>query len=142
MTLAALIERLRQTALAQPAVQTVVDADVFRLNAMPDVKYGVFAWQQQLHRVNVRNSFVTYAFTLFYIDRLTESGDNEVEVQSVGMSVLTNIIRAFADEMDVSDWSAQAFTQRFADLCAGVYAQVTFTVAADYTCEDNLLTIQ
>lgn len=137
MNLAQLVERLKAVALAQPSIKTVVENDVFRLNAMASVKYGVFAFTQGQHRANIGTGVTTFTFSLFYVDRLTEDASNEVEVQSVGIETLTNIIQTLADEFGVAPWTINTFNQRFADLCAGAYATVAVDVPFDYTCSDD-----
>lgn len=128
MTLLQVIRRLEAVALAQPAVRQVVENDAYRLNELPDAKYGVFAFVQGRHSASTDNGLKRYAFTLMYIDRLTEDHGNELEAQSTGDFVLDNILRTLAEEWEVSDWTTQTFTQRFADDCAGAYTDVTFGV--------------
>ena len=137
MNLAQFIKRLETVALAQPSVRTVVENDVFRLNAMPSARYGVFAFTQGQHRANMDTEVITYVFSIFYVDRLTEDASNEIEVQSVGITTLTNIIHTLAEEFGVAPWTINTFNQRFADLCAGAYATVSVDVPFDYTCSDD-----
>ena len=58
------------------------------------------------------------------------------EVQSVGVSTLSNIIRRLADELEIDalDWTIDTFTHRFTDNCAGAYASVDIPVGVDYAC--------
>ena len=76
MTFAQFVERLKAVALSQPSVRTVVENDVFRLNALPSVEYGVFAFTQGQHNANLDTGVTTYTMTLFYVDRLTEDAGN------------------------------------------------------------------
>lgn len=128
MTLLQVIRRLEEVALAQPPVASIVENDAYRLNELPDARYGVFAFTQGRHSGGATLGLRRYTFTLMYIDRLTEDHSNELEVQSTGDFVLDNILRTLADEWEVSDWTIQTFTQRFADDCAGAYAEVTLGV--------------
>lgn len=128
MTLLQVIRRLEEVALAQPAVASVVENDADRLNALPDARYGVFAFVQGRHQASIENGLKRYAFTLIYIDRLTEDHGNELEAQSTGDFVLDNILRTLAEEWEVSAWTTQTFTQRFADECAGAYCDVILGV--------------
>lgn len=137
MTFAQFVERLKAVALSQPSVRTVLENDVFRLNALPSVEYGVFAFTQGQHNANLDTGVTTYTMTLFYVDRLTEDASNEVEVQSVGIETLTNIIQTLAEEFGVAPWTINTFNQRLADLCAGAYATVAVDVPFDYTCSDD-----
>lgn len=119
----------------QPAVNTIIRNDVFRINSAPSLKYGVFAWTQGQHTGNVATGFNTYTFSLFYVDRLKDEESNQVEVQSVGCEVLGNILRALEDyDIEVSSYTMQTFNQRFTDQCAGVFANVTMTVPAVSMC--------
>lgn len=137
MTFAQFVERLKAVALSQPSIRTVVENDVFRLSALPSVKYGVFAFTQGQHRASLDTGVTTYVMTLFYVDRLTQRPSNEVEVQSVGISTLTNIIATLAEDFGITSWTINTFNQRFADLCAGAFATVAVDIPFDYTCADD-----
>lgn len=138
MNLLQTVLALESAAQAQPAVNTIVRNDVFRLNAMPDVKYGVFAWLQGEHTSDADDQFVTFNFTLFYVDRLTEDKGNELEVQSVGVDTLVNILRAVdGTSIWVQGYTLRTFNQRFADDCAGVFCNVALRVAKDEMCAED-----
>lgn len=137
MTLADIIGKLKESAMAQPTINMVVENDAFKLNAIKDAKYGVFAFVQGNHSGRMDSTLATYSFTLFYIDRLNESADNEIEVQSVGVSTLASILRTMEQYVEVGDWTATTFQQRFTDQCAGAFVNVAFTAPVTYNCEDN-----
>lgn len=138
MTLAEIIDLIKQTALSQPNVRQVVDNDVYTLNSIPDAKYGVFVWLQGQHRETF-DGIVTYTFTFFYVDRLTEDGGNQVEVQSVGLQTLGNIVRSLNESgLEAESWNYTTFNQRFNDMCAGVFCNVELETTVDYTCVDEI----
>lgn len=138
MTLKETILALEKVAAQQPAINQIVRNDVFRLNSLPDVLYGVFAWTQREHTMEPDSDTVNFAFTLFYVDRLTEDHSNEVDVQSMGVQVLTNIIRGVEDAgvWPLSSYSFTSFNQRFTDECAGVYCNITLQVPVSSLCGD------
>lgn len=141
MTLLETIKIIEQVAAQQPDVNMIVRNDIFRLNAVPEARYGVFAWLQNEHSSDVDSSLFTFSFTFFYVDRLTESKANQVEVQSVGVSTLDNIIRQL-DSLGIcpeTGYSFRVFQQRFTDECAGVYCNVTFSVPVGSVCPDDIL---
>ena len=76
MTLLELIKTMEVIASKQPSVKMVVENDIFRLNALADARYGVFAFVQGQHSTSVDSNLVTYAFTLFYVDRLKNDRSN------------------------------------------------------------------
>ena len=138
MTLLDVIRIMEVTASTQPAVRMLVRNDIFRLNGYPDARYGVFAWTQQQHSV-VSEDLIRYSFSIFYVDRLTENLGNQVEVQSVGIEVLRNIIRSMEEAgcFLANTVTFTTFNQRFLDECAGVFATVAFEVPAGSLCPEE-----
>lgn len=138
MTLSDTIRLIEETAAGQPPVKSIIRNDIFRLNSLPDAKYAAFGWTQGNHTTNAESSFYTFRFTFFYIDRLTENKSNELEIQSVGISVLDNILRILDDHgaVPVGDWQYTTFNQRFVDECAGVFVTVGIEVPVNGLCAD------
>lgn len=131
MTLIEVIRAMEAAASEQPAVNMIVESDVFRLNSCSDAKYGVFAFVEGQHSGDVNSDFVKYQFSLFYVDRLTAKGDNLLDIHSTGVMTIDNIIRRLADYGVAADtYTITPFSQRFLDECAGVYATVTFDALA------------
>jgi hypothetical protein len=138
MTLLEVIRSIEIAARRQPAVRMVVQNDIFRLNTIADARYGVFAWTQGRHRSDATApDWVRYSFTLFYVDRLRNDIANQVEVQSVGMDVLQNVLRILRDAgIEPESYEFQTFNQRFADECAGVYCSVVLLAEAGSDCAE------
>lgn len=123
MTLRELYTYLENIALTVPDVKTVVENDVLKLNEMREAEYGVFAITQNSH--TSEEGWMNYNLNLFYIDRLMNSGDNEVQIQSHGIEMLRQILtEAGNGDVEVGDVQYNTFTQRFQDLCAGAWATV------------------
>ena len=138
MTLLETIRIMENVARVQPSVRMIVRNDIFRMNGAPDRRYGVFAWTQQQHSGTIGNDLMSYAFSLFYVDRLTHDRRNELEVQSVGIQTLDNIIRRLNDlGIEAESWTFQTFNQRFTDECAGVWCNVTFQVPVSLVCAEE-----
>ena len=93
MTLRDVILAVEAEAKAQPAVNMIVRDDVFRLNECQTARYGVFSWTQQQHTAPADGDTLRVSLTLYYVDRLNEDASNRLEVQSMAVQVLTNIIR-------------------------------------------------
>lgn len=139
MTLLQVIRAIEKVAKKQPAINMIVRNDIFRLNTYNDAKYGVFAWVQGQHATAVTDGLVRYQLTFIYADRLTADQHNQVEVQSVGIQTITNIVQALAGE-DIfvkGDITFQTFNQRFLDECAGVFSNITLEVPKTTMCEDT-----
>lgn len=139
MTLSDLIKTIEIVASNQPSIKMVVENDIFRLNAKADARYGVFAWVQQQHTASIESSVINYAFTFFYVDRMLNDNSNQIEIQSVGIQTLDNIIRAL-DNLGVyseREYTFQVFNQRFVDECAGVFCNVNLSVPVGSLCPEN-----
>lgn len=139
MTLSQVIRGFEIIASHQPSINMIVQNDIFRLNAAPDAKYGVFGWTQGIHTSGVKRNLVNYQFTFFYVDRLTENLGNQIEIQSVGVQTLDNIIKAMHKRglYVLSDYTFQTFNQRFSDECAGVFCNVIISASATAICPEE-----
>ena len=139
MTLTDTIRRIELVAASIPSVSSIVRNDIFRLNSLPDVDYAVFGWTQGTHTASVVSSLITFNFTFFYIDRLTSDKRNELEIQSVGIQVLDNIIRTLEAKTVYAEntYTFTTFNQRFLDECAGVFTNVALQVPLSDLCEET-----
>lgn len=139
MTLQQVIKAFEVVASQQPSVNMIVRNDIFRLNSKSDARYGVFGWTQGQHSSSAESSMVTYSFTFFYVDRLKNDVSNQIEVQSVGIQTLDNILRKL-DDMGIyvnSTYNFQTFNQRFLDECAGVFCSLTLQVPVMSLCSES-----
>lgn len=139
MTLTELIRAVEGKAKEQPSINTIVPNDIFTLNTLPDVAYGVFAWTQGQHQYDTTTGVYRYSLVLFYVDRLTENEGNRLEVQSVGIQTLGNIIQGLEEKgiYTENDCTFTTFNQRFTDECAGVFCNVIFDVPAEDVCGED-----
>ena len=129
MTLFEIINKLKYIAINKPNINYVGDGDVYVLNSLPNIDYSVFFITQNDH--SIYQDTITYSLNLFYIDRISDSEDNTLNIQSDGMLQLTNVINTlvFSEDVDVEgEITFTPFIQRFADQCAGVYCTVRFIV--------------
>lgn len=138
MTLLDIIRITERIAQRQPSVNMIVRNDVFRINEAPDRKYGIFAWLQNDHTHELGSALMGYSFTFFYVDRLREDRQNELEVQSVGILTLTNILETLRDKGIEAQGNVtfHVFNQRFADECAGAFCTVTLDAPVGSVCAD------
>lgn len=137
MTLLELINRICEIAIAQPEVSTIVENDVFRLNEMADVKYGVFAYTQGEHTTSAERDSITYNFTFFFVGLLADDRENMNELQSKAIEVLDNILYTLYDEGDITigSYAFQPFNRRFMDDCAGCWVDVAITTNKVLNCK-------
>lgn len=147
MTLFDVIRTIERIASAQSTINMIVENDPYKLNNEPSAEYGVFAFRQTEHTTTIESGIIYYGFELFYIDRLTNDRSNQIEVQSVGLQTLDNIVRGLPDTLLVSDYRFTPFYQKFADECTGtmctltIGAEVGTLCAIDSTEKNNIKTI-
>lgn len=135
MTLSETIKAIEIIASHQPSINSIVRNDIYRLNSLADVKYGVFGWTQEQHSSDLESN--TFSFVFFYIDRLKANKSNQIEVQSVGFETLSNIIRTLNEKgFAVDSFTYNTFNQRFLDECCGGWARVRIDVPVGYSCEE------
>lgn len=137
MTLYELIRHLEAVASAQPTINMIVENDIDKLNAVADAKYGAFCFVQGQHSASATSDWMGYAFTLYYVDRLTEDDGNMAEIISVGVQTLDNILRSLLQlgkPLAIGNYTFQPFLHSFADKCAGVFATVTIQALRDSAC--------
>lgn len=138
ITLAKIIDTICGIASGERNVNTIVQNDIYELDAQPDAKYSVFGITQNMHYED--EDFMYYDFNLFYINRITnDDRSNEILNQSTGIQVLRNVIRKTIEALDIEvadNINYYTFIQKFSDVCSGVYADVTFAVPLDICYED------
>lgn len=136
MTLRDVVIAMEAAADAQPSVNLIVPNDVRTLNTIKDARYGVFAWTQANHRADIENGVFSFAFNLFYIDRLADGEGNRLMVQSEGVQTISNILRQMEEDgiPVAGEVTFTPFDYRFTDACTGVYASVTFEVEMETIC--------
>ena len=125
MTLREIYTAIEDIAAQVPDVRTIVENDITRLNERREAEYGVFGITQNSHTSS--QGWVTFSLNLFFIDRLVNGQDNEVQVQSHAIDVLRAVVMRLREESLPIGESVQytTFTERFQDLCAGAWAVVS-----------------
>lgn len=139
MTLYQVIKGLENIAIQYPTIRTAKDGSIYDIcNANPSVKYGAIIITQENHKQD--EMFDHYGFVVFYVDRLTDDlENNRLQVQSIGKQLLGNIITKFCEMYDIDFPTIvyTPFTQRFQDLCAGMYARFEFEIPKDIICSET-----
>ena len=138
ITLVKIIDAICAIASGERNVNTIIQGDIYTLDAQPDTKYSVFGITQNTHQED--DQFFYYNFNLYYINRVTnDERTNETLNQSTGIQVLRNVIRKTCEYLDIevnTNILYYPFIQQFADICSGVYADVTFVVPINLCFED------
>lgn len=135
MTIKKLIDVIKKIALKKPNINYVGVGNVYDLNNKPDVDYSLIYLTYQ--NSQVYENEVRHNIVMFYIDRLTDSFDNRLDIQTDGIKEITNIVNTVVNLEDVEvnlPIQFTPFNQRFAEDCCGVFATITFLVDGDGNC--------
>lgn len=131
MTLKDLSNIINNYSLKQSAVSEYKEGDIYENLNNGEHKYGFVNFTiNSIQRTEQTNTVNCY---LFYVDRLTEDNGNKLDIWSVGTTVLQRILSevtynagTFFEIGEVTTYTT--FTEKFNDLCAGVYATLEITV--------------
>lgn len=134
MTLLNLINAFKDSANKEANVNQVILYDLQELNAHPDIKYGCVVIIPDNSLIN--NDTTTRQFIIYYIDRLTDTPNQEY-IHSVGEQILTSLVTRISDKYDctVNNYTINYFKHKFIDDCAGCYANITVTTPKETICE-------
>lgn len=137
MTLKNVVDIIKYVSMSQPNVRQFAEGSVYDINSNPSNKYANIVLTQREHFETEQT--YTFNFIIFYVDRLVDDIDtNRLQIQSAGISVLSNIFRTLENEYDfeILEKTYTTWTQKFIDECSGVYANVRITVYKDVVCEE------
>ncbi|MCD8030486.1 MAG: hypothetical protein LUF85_06615 [Bacteroides sp.] len=120
-----MLERICQ---AHPIVGNFL-TNVYQLGETDDITYPVVALT--LNNVTRRENTLDFSLNILYADRLTDNRDNTITAQSVGITVLLEMLNLLHNHTNVivpGDYQIIPFQEQFADNTAGVYVPVILKV--------------
>ena len=127
-----LIRTLKSLSLTHSLVNDYAEGDVYEYMNSGMHKYPcVF---MTMNNITSDSESTNYNFTMFYIDRLISDGSNKINVQSIGVQVIKQILSKLFDiypEIEISSTEYTPFTEKFADDCAGVFCQISLSDELD-----------
>lgn len=143
MTLKNLLYNIAQYAIENKIINySAAGPSLYQLN-METIKDYPILFASPTGNHNVGKNLTTYTITLYYIDRLTRGGDNDMDILSTSVEALKSIINGIKylqGVIEVDDnYSITNFadTQKMADNVAGAYATITIRVMNTSVCPDG-----
>lgn len=137
MTLKNVVDIIKYVSMLQPNIRQFAEGSVYDINKNPSNKYCNIVLTQREH-TETEQTYI-FNFIIFYVDRLVDNMDsNRLQVQSAGISALSNIFRTLEQEYDFEflNKTYTTYTERFLDECAGAYANVRIEVYKDVLCPE------
>ncbi len=133
MSLLALIETIERTALKQPAIAFSAGDSVPSDGISSEAGNGVFAFAQRQHAGSVELDGVSFGFSLYYIGANDVGQDRHLEIQSTGLSVLSDILNELAGMgIGVGEYMFEVFNDGVINGGAGVRCDVVLEVSTDW----------
>jgi hypothetical protein len=128
-----LVNAIKDVSLKHYLVNEFAEGDIYEWLNSKQHKYPCVVLTT--NNISTGEDVNTLNANLFYVDRLTDNDDNKLKIQSLGVTVLQQII----NKLDLS-WDSTIytpFTEKFADLCAGVYVTFNIEYEAESLCDDG-----
>lgn len=137
MNLKNVVDIIKYVSMLQPNIRQFAEGSVYDINKNPSNKYCNIVLTQREH-TETEQTYI-FNFIIFYVDRLVDNMDsNRLQVQSAGISALSNIFRTLEQEYDFEflNKTYTTYKERFLDECAGAYANVRIEVYKDVLCPE------
>lgn len=133
------IEKIKEVSQKHIYVNEVKEGDVYEWLNSKNHKYPCIVITPQTLNTDTDNDTQTLYLNIFYIDRLTDTMENKIQIQSQGISVLGMIIEKLGEEYNIDSDGIQytPFTEKFADMCAGDFVTFNMTYPIDFVCSDD-----
>lgn len=131
------IKQIKNISLSNGLVNETGEGDIYQhLNSGMHKYPCVFLTVQN---VTFNNDIVNVNATMFYVDRLLTNSANKVEIQSNGLTVLSQILDRIAEETVINTVQNvyTPFEEKFADLCAGQFVTFRASFPNDVICSDD-----
>lgn len=124
MNLYQTVQYILSVAKVQPNIGLAYEGDVYRLNELQNIQYPAIVVSQNTHGES--GEFRSYSFFVFYVDRLLSDKSNRLEVQTIGLEVLSNIYKVLIESGFETEGEVRfhPFDERFDSECAGMYMEI------------------
>jgi len=132
MDIQTLYDDIKEYALNTQGVESVTFGDVYTVWNSLHITYGCF--NAALNYVEYDDSTARFYLTLYYADKLKNDSSNIYQVQTTGFNAIRNVISHLVDSYElegIESLRIYPFAQKFADILAGAYADVTVYVPID-----------
>ena len=128
-----LIEDIKRTSLQ--FAKEFYEGDVYEFLNSGNHKYPSIILTTQ--NVSTTDNINSISGTLFCVDRLTDDSSNRLEIQSNAFNKLQRIISALEENtINLQSNTYTPFTEKFADLCGGMFVEFSFQYVGESLCDD------
>lgn len=130
-----LIDEIKQVSLRYS--EEFYEGDIYEYLNSGNHKYPCIILTVQ--NITTDDDVNTISATIFAVDRLTNDSSNKLEVQSLCMSKITQILGTLEERVSsIQSNTVTPFTEKFSDLCGGMYGEFTLEYIGDGVCDEGL----
>lgn len=130
-----LIDEIKQVSLRYS--EEFYEGDIYEYLNSGNHKYPCIILTVQ--NITTDEDVNTISATIFAVDRLTNDSSNKLEVQSLCMSKITQILGTLEERVsNIQSNTLTPFTEKFSDLCGGMYGEFTLEYIGDGVCDEGL----
>lgn len=130
-----LIDEIKQVSLRYS--EEFYEGDIYEYLNSGNHKYPCIILTVQ--NITTDEDVNTISATIFAVDRLTNDSSNKLEVQSLCMSKITQILGTLEERVSsIQSNTLTPFTEKFADMCGGMYGEFTLEYIGDGVCDEGL----
>ena len=138
MNLYDVLNKLSDIANKHKLIGSYHNGDVYRIMNSAKNTYPVVVFT--VDKLQNYQDYSTLNAYMYFIDRLTDDEDNKINVQSNGINVINDIVNKLCEINEISvptPLQYTFFTEKFGDMCCGVYANVSIQFNNYSNCCDN-----
>lgn len=135
MILREFIEYIKNVSLAYPTIKTFGEGDIYEtLNSGNNEYPCIFL---TIESISSDEDAQTLNGTIFYVDRLLDDSSNKLAIQTVGLTALKSIKEKLEEEnyINFTNINYTPFTEKFSDMCAGMFAQCSIQLNDTLECD-------
>lgn len=130
-----LIDEIKQVSLRYS--EEFYEGDIYEYINSGNHKYPCIILTVQ--NITTDDDVNTISATIFAVDRLTNDSSNKLEVQSLCMSKITQILGTLEERVSsIQSNTLTPFTEKFEDMCGGMYGEFTLEYIGDGVCDEGL----
>lgn len=136
MNLTELNTFIKSVSLAYPTIRNYGEGDIYEALNNGNNEYPCIFLT--IESISTGEDTQNINATLFYVDRLLSDSSNKLDIQTVALTALKSIKEKLEETNYINFTSVNytPFTEKFADLCAGAFAQCNIQVNDTLECND------
>lgn len=136
MELQEIYNKIQTYALNTQTVESFKIGDVYLILNSLHINYPIFV--ANLNYINYEENLIKLNFSFYMVYKLANDSSNIYTAQNNAFKVINNVLKHLENDFGLfpnEQIQINPFSQKFADICAGAYADVTIYFANDERCE-------